>query len=147
MLPSCYRVFYSTRVIGRLDSVDFFFTLSGREVLRIGQVDAVESSAARLPPPAALQHGRAVQARTVVVSARPNKRKTNERQQKNAFDAERQLLGRWVSSSEPLAEWRFLSTISLAFASSWTWILAPFFPWRPLAFYWMSLTTEFLSFH
>ena len=42
-------------------------TLSGCKILWVGQVDAVESSSARFPPPAALEHGGAVEAGSVVV--------------------------------------------------------------------------------
>ena len=44
-------------------------TLSGCQILRIGQVDAVEAATARLPPPAAFEHGSAVEARPVVIPA------------------------------------------------------------------------------
>lgn len=49
----------------------FFFTLSGREVLWIIQVQSVESSAARLPPPSSLQHRCTIQAWSIVI---PSKR-------------------------------------------------------------------------
>lgn len=42
-------------------------TLSGCKILRVGQVDAVESSSARFPPPSTFQHRGAVEARSVVV--------------------------------------------------------------------------------
>ena len=47
--------------------VDLKVTLSGGQILRIGQIDAVESSTAGFPPPAALEHGGAVQTGSVVV--------------------------------------------------------------------------------
>ena len=47
--------------------VGMYNTLSGCKILWVGQVDAVESSSARFPPPAALEHGGAVEAGSVVV--------------------------------------------------------------------------------
>lgn len=41
--------------------------MSGCQILRVRQVDAVESSSARFPPPAALEHWGAVEAGSVVV--------------------------------------------------------------------------------
>lgn len=60
------------------NSVWFFFcfktqnsqlknTLSSGQILWVCQVDAVESSSARFPPPSALEHGSAVEAGSVVV--------------------------------------------------------------------------------
>ena len=43
-------------------------TLSRREVVGVVEIEAVESSSARLPPPAALEHRGAVQARAVIVA-------------------------------------------------------------------------------
>ena len=43
-------------------------TLSGGQILRIGQVNSVETSTARLPPPASLQHGGAVEAGAIIVT-------------------------------------------------------------------------------
>lgn len=41
--------------------------LSGSEVLRVVQVEAVQTSAAGLPPPSSLEHGRAIQRRSVII--------------------------------------------------------------------------------
>lgn len=43
-------------------------TLPRSEVLRVVQIEPIESSSAGLPPPAALQHRRAVQRGSIVVS-------------------------------------------------------------------------------
>lgn len=43
-------------------------TLSRREVVGVVEIEAIEAPAARLPPPAALQHRGAIQARAVVVA-------------------------------------------------------------------------------
>ena len=55
----------------RFTTVTSQLTLSANVVIGIGEVESVESSSARPPPPAPLQHGRAVEARPVVVTGTP----------------------------------------------------------------------------